>query len=131
MCLTRFQQIAQNKYGYKWVAKCEGKYYSLNSFHKYSENSAFQYGEIGQEKGAINVTRHKNAEWGFHIFNRLDEAKKSNWRCVNIYDAPAFERVLMKVKYSSVRFTGIGDGLGGGYEIVVAEKMTLIEEVKL
>lgn len=130
MCLTRFQQIAQNKYGYKWVIKCEGKYYSLNDFHNYPD--AFQYGKIGQKIGATNATRNENAEWGFHIFNRLNEAKESEWRYTTIYsNAVVFERVLMKVEYSSVRFTGIGDGLGGGYEIVVAEKMTLIEKVKL
>lgn len=133
MCLTKQCVIRQNKYGYKWAIKCEGEYYSINTFHNYPSSGVFRYGKIGQEIEA-EKSRIVDAEWGFHIFNNLNEAKESTWQNVTIYpeNTPAYERVLLKVTYSCVRFTGIGDGLTRHrYEIIVAQKMTLIEEVKL
>ena len=134
MCLAEKKKFKPTELGigYKWVKKHRGRYYSCNDGSYYYRKGKWDTAEdVGQLK--IDI--------GFHIFDKLEEAKTSIWRTG--YDdkkelimgtlKTGVTRIMVKVQYRKGYYhTGYGDGLSweGKERMIVAKKMRILEEIK-
>lgn len=135
MCVDQRKSFKLNKFGYKWLVKVDGKYYPPNNF---PTNKPLEGLGVSQKAKNCRTTLVRK-DIGFHIFNKLSEARRSRWGkiwldssspYVNIFNNKA-ENILLKVKYSLVKYTGIGDGLDSNdFEVIVAKEMTLLKEIE-
>lgn len=124
MCLRIVKSFkpTEKNIGYKWVIKSENKYWSVN-------NGRFNY--YKKEWSIAENNGQDEKDFGFHIFDRYDEAIKSKWGKVDIGVYNNGGRIiLLKVRYEDYH-TGYGDGLGDDDKrMIVAKKMKVIEELK-
>jgi len=128
MCLSKVDKpirIPRNKIGYKWVFKKNNKYYPPNT---YPNSGPYLLNKVNIAKDLSFIFSSK-PEPGFHIFRKKSEALLSRWKEQKDHEDGYITPVLVKVRFDKVTKTGYGDGLGGGFAIIIANEMTIIGEV--